>query len=40
VRFRAPLHKEFESPWQKTNYLYSWTASGRLYEPIEEKINE
>ena len=24
--------------WGKENHLYHWTASGRLYRPIEEKL--
>lgn len=36
------IHQTFESPYGTKNIIYSdWTASGRLYRPIEEKlINE
>ena len=33
------LHQEFESPYGKKKIIYAdWTASGRLYGPIEEKL--
>ena len=33
------IDQEFESPYGTKNILYTdWTASGRLYRPIEEKI--
>ncbi len=33
------IHQEFESPFGKKKIIYTdWTASGRLYRPIEEKI--
>jgi hypothetical protein len=31
------INQDFNSRAKK-NYLYSWTASGRLYRPIEEKL--
>jgi hypothetical protein len=31
------INQDFNSR-AKTNCLYSWTASGRLYRPIEEKL--
>jgi selenocysteine lyase/cysteine desulfurase len=33
------INQEFESPYGKKKIIYAdWTASGRLYRPIEEKI--
>ncbi|WP_394233802.1 aminotransferase class V-fold PLP-dependent enzyme [Niallia oryzisoli] len=33
------LNQEFDSPFGKKKIIYAdWTASGRLYQPIEEKI--
>lgn len=33
------VHQEFDSPFGKQKIIYTdWTASGRLYRPIEEKI--
>ena len=33
------INQEFESPYGKQKIIYTdWTASGRLYRPIEEKI--
>jgi selenocysteine lyase/cysteine desulfurase len=33
------INQEFESPYGKKKIIYTdWTASGRLYRPIEEKI--
>jgi selenocysteine lyase/cysteine desulfurase len=35
------LNHEFQSPYGKMKILYGdWTASGRLYRPIEQKISE
>ncbi|MFZ7946594.1 MULTISPECIES: aminotransferase class V-fold PLP-dependent enzyme [Bacillaceae] len=35
------MNQEFESPYGKKNIIYAdWTASGRLYRPIEQKISE
>ncbi len=35
------LNQEFVSPYGKKKILYAdWTASGRLYQPIERKISE
>lgn len=35
------IHQEFESPFGKKTIIYAdWTASGRLYKPIEERISE
>jgi selenocysteine lyase/cysteine desulfurase len=35
------LNQEFDSPYGKKNIIYAdWTASGRLYRPIEQKISE
>ena len=32
-------HQTFESPYGTQNLIYTdWTASGRLYHPIEEKM--
>src|SRR6476620_7128594 len=34
------LNQEFDSPYGKKKIIYAdWTASGRLYQPIEEKIS-
>ena len=34
------IDQEFESPFGKQKIVYTdWTASGRLYRPIEEKLN-
>lgn len=34
------LNQEFDSPYGKKKIIYAdWTASGRLYEPIEKKIS-
>ena len=33
------IDQEFESPYGKKKIIYTdWTASGRLYRPIEEKL--
>ena len=33
------IDQEFTSPYGKQKIIYTdWTASGRLYRPIEEKI--
>lgn len=33
------IHQEFESPYGKKKIIYAdWTASGRLYKPIEKKL--
>ena len=33
------LNQEFESPYGKKKIIYAdWTASGRQYRPIEEKL--
>jgi selenocysteine lyase/cysteine desulfurase len=33
------IDQEFESPYGKQKIIYTdWTASGRLYRPIEEKL--
>ena len=33
------IDQEFESPFGKKKIIYTdWTASGRLYRPIEEKM--
>jgi len=33
------IDQEFESPYGKQKIIYTdWTASGRLYRPIEDKI--
>lgn len=35
------LNQEFDSPYGKKKIIYAdWTASGRLYQPIEKKISE
>ncbi|MCM3768728.1 aminotransferase class V-fold PLP-dependent enzyme [Neobacillus niacini] len=35
------INQEFESPYGKKKIIYAdWTASGRLYRPIEQKISE
>ncbi|PLS02753.1 aminotransferase class V-fold PLP-dependent enzyme [Neobacillus cucumis] len=35
------LNQEFDSPYGKKKIIYAdWTASGRLYQPIEQKISE
>ncbi len=35
------INQEFESPYGKKKIVYAdWTASGRLYRPIEQKISE
>ncbi|GHI00936.1 aminotransferase class V-fold PLP-dependent enzyme [Neobacillus kokaensis] len=35
------MNQEFDSPFGKKKILYAdWTASGRLYRPIEQKISE
>src|SRR3954469_5727096 len=35
------INQEFESPYGKKKIVYAdWTASGRLYRPIERKISE
>ena len=35
------IDQSFESPYGKKNIVYAdWTASGRLYEPIERKMLE
>ncbi|CAH2714252.1 Cysteine desulfurase [Neobacillus rhizosphaerae] len=35
------MNQEFESPYGKKKIIYAdWTASGRLYRPIEQKISE
>lgn len=35
------LNQEFDSPYGKKKIIYAdWTASGRLYQPIEKKITE
>jgi len=35
------INQEFESPYGKKKIIYAdWTASGRLYRPIERKISE
>ncbi|WP_338472633.1 aminotransferase class V-fold PLP-dependent enzyme [Niallia sp. XMNu-256] len=35
------LNQEFDTPYGKQEIIYAdWTASGRLYEPIEKKITE
>lgn len=43
-RFRSNvigLNQEFDSPFGKKQIIYAdWTASGRLYRPIEQKISE
>ena len=34
-------NKKFESPYGEKRIIYSdWTASGRIYGPIEEKLNK
>ncbi|MDQ0197813.1 aminotransferase class V-fold PLP-dependent enzyme [Neobacillus ginsengisoli] len=42
--FRAQvigMNQEFDSPYGKKKIIYAdWTASGRLYRPIEQKISE
>ena len=33
------INESFESPYGKKKIIYAdWTASGRLYRPIEEKL--
>ena len=33
------IDQEFESPYGQQQIIYTdWTASGRLYRPIEEKL--
>jgi selenocysteine lyase/cysteine desulfurase len=33
------IDQDFESPYGKQKIIYTdWTASGRLYRPIEEKL--
>lgn len=43
-RFRSQvigMNQEFDSPFGKKRIIYGdWTASGRLYRPIEQKISE
>ncbi|WP_342431861.1 aminotransferase class V-fold PLP-dependent enzyme [Neobacillus sp. FSL H8-0543] len=43
-RFRSQvigINQEFETPFGKKTIIYAdWTASGRLYRPIEQKISE
>ncbi|MGZ4161728.1 MAG: aminotransferase class V-fold PLP-dependent enzyme [Neobacillus sp.] len=35
------MNQEFDSPYGKKKIIYAdWTASGRLYRPIEQKISE
>lgn len=35
------INQEFETPYGKKRIIYAdWTASGRLYRPIEQKISE
>ncbi|MEH7381188.1 aminotransferase class V-fold PLP-dependent enzyme [Bacillus sp. JJ1533] len=35
------LNQDFDSPYGKKKIIYAdWTASGRLYQPIEKKISE
>ena len=35
------VHQSFRSPFGKQKLVYAdWTASGRLYGPIEDKIKE
>ncbi|MGG1679117.1 aminotransferase class V-fold PLP-dependent enzyme [Neobacillus sp. NRS-1170] len=35
------MNQEFESPYGKKKIIYAdWTASGRLYRPIEQKISD
>jgi selenocysteine lyase/cysteine desulfurase len=35
------MNQEFESPYGKKKIIYAdWTASGRLYRPIEQKVSE
>ena len=35
------INQEFDSPYGKKKIIYAdWTASGRLYQPIEQKISE
>jgi selenocysteine lyase/cysteine desulfurase len=35
------INQEFDSPFGKNRIIYAdWTASGRLYRPIEQKISE
>ena len=34
------LNQEFDSPYGKKKIIYAdWTASGRLYQPIQKKIS-
>jgi selenocysteine lyase/cysteine desulfurase len=43
-RFRSQvigINQKFETPYGKKSIIYAdWTASGRLYRPIEQKISE
>ncbi|SDN74268.1 aminotransferase class V-fold PLP-dependent enzyme [Bacillus sp. OK048] len=43
-KFRSQIigiHQEFEAPFGKKTIIYGdWTASGRLFRPIEQKISE
>ena len=43
-RFRSQvigINQEFETPYGNKTIIYTdWTASGRLYRPIEQKISD